>query len=604
MNVMQPMSSYRRAPRAVSTAALLACLFCVNLSRALADGPSQAAVHATPAEITALNLGLTPSGTGVRVAVAEAGDGITQLSPANANMPAAGTGSGQINIVAGTTLADHATFVTGVIMEKNNNGIAPNSIMNQSGGGFVPELLLRSQTMITTRAGGNSASILNWSWHNVAGAVPAVASNGTSLETRWADWAAIPAALPGNVRVENKVIVVAGNETASNTRFTPWDNYNGITVGATSTNNYTQLATYNGVAGAGVGTRNVTTDASPYGNGRVGRLKTDIVAPGGGDGVVLASPVLKNGVRDTNNDGLNDNNGYGGTSFAAPHVAGGAALLTELGVAKNFTRNELVLKSVLLNGADKTGLTDHNGAYAEEGLVAQTKTGTAGANQPIYIGWDSDLGTGLLDVSESLREYNAGQFAPGPVPLTGWDLNEVGTGGPGLTSQWYDLNEGVEGLKSIRATLSWNRLINLSDQIRADFNTEEWNTEDLNGDGILQPAEDVNNNGMTEQETFSTFALNDLDLEIWNQTLGSRTFFSSSDMDSIEHVDWLVPIGMRHDDFAIRVLRFNQFGSADDRYGLAWTTAVPEPGTLVLMALGGGLAMLWGRRRANRAARV
>lgn len=260
--------------------------FCVGA--ALADTASRAAINASPAQLGGLGLPVVPTGAGVKIAVAEAGEGIPELNPPNNFMPAAGPAGGQngrVTIVAtaGDVVGSHATMVSGIIIINTSDGVAQSSQVFAAGHGNLNDRILNSQTML--QAGGNNASILNWS---LAGGG---AGNGTTLGTQWADWAAIT---QGGHPIQDKTIVIAGNEPPP--LFTPWDAFNGITVGATSTNNYRQLATYNGNAGAN--TRNVTSDASPYGNGRVGRFKTDIIAPGGGDGVLMIDPVVVGSAED------------------------------------------------------------------------------------------------------------------------------------------------------------------------------------------------------------------------------------------------------------------------------------------------------------------
>jgi hypothetical protein len=206
-----------------------------------------------------------------------------------------------------------------------------------------------------------------------------------------------------------------------------------------------------------------------------------------------------------------------------------------------------------------------------------------------------------MDVGQSLLNYNAGEKNPGFVPFVGWDMGTVGLSGDGQTTRAYTFNQ--PGLARITATLAWNRLVNLGDIAQTGFTNGHWDTEDRNFNGVLNPGEDVDGDGNLDVETLTAMTLNDLDLEIWNTTLGQRVFFSSSDIDSIEHFDWTVPLGMRDNQFELRVTRFRQFGPTDDRFGVAWIAAVPEPSSIALASLGGlvlAAAVLGKRRRSKR----
>ena len=558
---------------AVAATVLCGHLVLSSSTAALADTASLLAIHADPASLTALGLKkpdgspFVPTGAGERVAIVEAGDGIPQLSPANPAMPAAGPAAGAnglVTIVAtpNDVLHSHATFVTGTV-----NDVAGQAVLFEAGSNTTIERLQNCQTLLSSGGGiFKDASILNLSLSSTAGD-----PDGTHVGTQWVDWAARAEVTH---RLEDKLIVIAGNETPAGTRTNPWDNFNGITVGATSQNGYRQLASYNGKTG----TSNFTTDVSPYGNGRTGRLKTDIVAPGGGDFVLLANQVLVGSAEDTfaftTADGVNSDSSFSGTSFAAPHVTGAAALLSEYGRQHGLSLDHR------LNGASKN-VSDHGiggGAWDDHGLIAQKKTNGQGIRQDIYIGWDADLGTGLLDVANSLTNYAADEQNPGTVSLTGWDLHSVTE----QTSRLYTLTTPAEGLQSITATLAWDRAVVLNDS---------------NGNDLWDP-------GIFFNETFSASTLDDLDLWIWDATVKDVVFSSTSDMDSIEHVYFDIPAASSHHDFQVVVNFFNDFiPAAQDmiNYGLAWNvlpvTLIPEPPAAILMTAALAVATMIRRSR-------
>jgi hypothetical protein len=235
-----------------------------------------AATHATPADLAAAGL-VGINGTGVTVGVLEAGNGIPFA--ANLFLPAGAIS----NVPQGGREADiitnHATEVTGVIVSQGAiyRGMAPGSSIEAAGTRFVPEMILNGQDM-ATMAFGARATIINMSF-----GFNFHPTNGMSLETLWVDYAAVtvPGALPNSPIPQDILFVIAGNE---GTKGRPSDLFNGINVAATGRRDdgtitgtlvYDQEAWYN--------TSNITTDRSPI--TRLGRVKTDIIAPGGDAGI-------------------------------------------------------------------------------------------------------------------------------------------------------------------------------------------------------------------------------------------------------------------------------------------------------------------------------
>jgi len=586
--------------RKILSIALILGLPC-HSADGLADQTSRLAVQAHPALLRSLGFtkasGVELDGSGVVVGIVEAGSGIPQLASTNLHMPYRGGGAGEIQIYPLTSdlRTDHATTVAGTIMDQFRPagkagapdrtlsfGIAHQAQLVAAPINSTAQIIDRGTTLLQSTAnGGFGASILNVSLHSFA---PAWDIDGNSQLTKWLDWAATTKAAGA---ISDKLVVVAGNETNPNNRNNPWDNYNGITVSATTGANYKQLATYNGVSGV----FNRSIDKSPYATEsdffRLGRFKTDITAPGGGDGTVLAAPVLKGGALDANGDGINDTATWGGTSFAAPHVAGVAALLTEYaGIraaaspANSFSTDHRVLKAVILNGAKTAGLNaparlDEGGnpmpAWTAVGALSRgngaplIKTDAAGGNATrVSIGWDRDFGTGLLDASASLANYKPGRMGPhgadavATVGAVGWDLNTVSTVAPGQHSTdagWrrdYVLPK-LADMTSLIATLTWDRSVS---------------------------------------EGLDAALLSDLDLELFGLKDGVSTPLaaSTSDMDSMEHIFFDDAGQLQSDAFDFFMLRtsfYRSFGAQSESFALAWRVeTVPEPATLGLVVLG------------------
>src|SRR5262249_35291355 len=139
-----------------------------------------------------------------------------------------------------------------------------------------------------------------------------------------------------------------------------------------------------------------------------------------------------------------------GTSFAAPAVSGAASLVyqyyTTTPANQGWSVDHRLVKAIILNGANHF----YNGPNGVQPLMesdnatpwtrlqggplsATPPQGTNAANfggsfPKVRPGLDPQLGTGLLDVVQSLKNYSAGRQGPGIVNPPGWDVNTVAQG--------------------------------------------------------------------------------------------------------------------------------------------------------------------------------
>jgi hypothetical protein len=448
--------------------------------------------------------------------------------------------------------------------------------------------------------------------------------DGSSQFTQFVDWAS---------QNYNVVTTIAGNETGGSFGLdVPTDAYNGLVVGATTTNDGTTSGVFNQMASFNV----INQLPNVPGNPTQLRRTIDLVAPGQNlqdAGLATNAPPGNVLVNDA------------GTSFAAPQVAGAVALISQDSIAKGMgadSRNETVQRAIILNSADKiqgvlgmdhtilrgtvatnnTGGTDNTGAGLN--WVQERAAEVANGVNRNAIPLDSQLGVGQLNVRRAAIQLEAGEQKPGPVNYIGWDYNTVAsvTIG-GSTSQTYALPT-MTGGQWISATLTWDRQINLNDSLVANGKFDAETYIHLNG-GTPQtappprsyayaagdPLTDVNGNGTFDNisESFSTpganqSGLNDLDLFILphgDTNLADAIAESNSSIYNLEHIFFQLPNTITNPtNFDIEVLArdLTQTSTLSQNYSLAWWTAVvPEPGSLTLMAVGGAALVLAHRRR-------
>ncbi len=311
-------------------------------------------------------------------------------------------------------------------------------------------------------------------------------------------------------------------------------------------------------------------------NGTIGgaRQVVDIAAPGtnivaayyggqtGGNGSTLSgSPSGPLGGPDYYSSTI------AGTSFAAPTVAGGVALLDDAAYANLASdpnaRDARVIKAVLMNSADKTTGWDNGQHTDSSGAIITTQ------------GLDNRVGTGRMDLNKAYDQLlsgtkdvaGTGSGNLGAVAQVGWDYGLVHEG---VNNDYY-FTKPLLGGTTFTATLDWFR-----DRSFDNTNTAFDNSYD------------------------------NLDLELWtvvNGVAGTLVAASQSLYNNSEH--FYITLAQTGD----YLLRVKWTGSVFDvvnspnqtTYGLAWSgtfAAVPEPTSLTLMLLGSTGLALSIRRRA------
>ena len=395
--------------------------------------------------------------------------------------------------------------------------------------------------MAGTAIGGAKADVVNSSW---GGDDP----TGTDSVTRLIDALAYAN--------RTTVCLAAGNDSAQ--VLGPASGYNSITVGALA---YDSAAhPYHAVA-----------DFSAKGPNDFYNPKTRTTIPGVRAAVDLAAPgenltlACYGGLTGGHNPDIgedptldtsgNPSGAYyfitaAGTSFASPIVAGGAALLVDLGKARFGSGNATdgrVIKAVLMNSAAKVD-NWNNGQHP----VADP-SGLGGVVIATTQSLDYASGAGRIDLARALRQHTMG--SPGAAP--GRDLSGIGWSyavlQPGGISD-YSIRRFVDAGARMAATLDW-----FVDRATADTTGTE-----------------------------VQFA--NLDLEMWRLTGLDGTpealvAESASLYNNVEHLFLDAPAAGY---YMLRVEwtseNYGLYAPGPEPYALAWS--VPEPGTLCLLLAG------------------
>jgi Subtilase family len=501
------------------------CLWALVLVSTFSIPPAWALDDSVPAVHGDQSRALLGDGTGVVIGFVDSG--IDDTHPA-----LTGRMDAEKNFVTtessntGDDVYGHGTWVASAALSNDPiyTGMAPgahyvNARVLSNVGGFSSDVQVRNGVGYAIDQG---VDIMNLSLSYDA----ATNTGNTQLELM-IDWAAYARGI--------STTLAAGNISSSNPHTTavrgPASAYNGVTVGRT-TADFSQVHTDSANAFTGDG-----------------RMKPDVVAPG--TALTLANDDWEGSAPDWDTN-LN------GTSFAAPHVAGLMAQQIEAGTNLGLSTNPLVIKSTIMNSADK--VLDKGGhAWAPANLT--TPGGVTTTTQPL----DPDSGAGQINGLALAKQYLAGEQGPTGVQPIGWDLDDINNG----ESVDYRINRNLEANTMLTATLTWFRHVGRTD----------------NGDGIVNAA-----------DTFTQLSpLSNLNLEILRN--GVLFAQSLSTKDNVEHLNLLITDEAK---YTLRVIG-QSVSSGAEQFALAWwgTAIIPEPSSLALAVLGWAGLATW-RRRSRR----
>lgn len=456
--------------------------------------------------------------------------------------------------IADESVEEHANNVASVMISQDKmlRGVAPEASLYAAAVGPLseftgqPEECLAAQHVALQNSGDVRA--INFSFGEPLNRDPrrqAARLDGDALLTQCIDWSS---------RVHKLLYVIAGNQGRGGIPI-PTDNFNAINVAYSKRID----GKFVRVDYANLSSEPISTNY--YGPGpesNVGdRRSINIVAPG--SNIEMLDP---DGTRIVNS----------GSSFAAPHVVATVALLQEFGDrqfragASNWSlafREPLVMKSVILNAADK--LQDEgNGNLLGMSRTLLDESGRdwreGDAYQDEKIPLHAELGTGHLNAYRAYEQLAGGQWAPGEVPLVGWNysaalneaalneaaLDELETSGLETSSLEmssnaadYIFEQPLAADSYVSATLTWERIVDLEAS-----------------DDYFDPG-----------ESFTGKALSNLDLYLMpadTDDIGESVWSSVSTEDSLEHI--FIPV-TEEGRYKLRVV---QKGGAVEPYAIAW----------------------------------
>ncbi|MEI8340282.1 MAG: S8 family serine peptidase [Verrucomicrobiota bacterium] len=468
----------------------------------------------------------------------------------------------------------HGTFVAGIMANNASvsvsgtaypfSGVAPGAAYYGavfSGADTKAGFLTLNQSLhyLTIVAG---AQTINNSWGSTVTDASQLDGNGATalLMDEYAGYHGKTGGTTGQY-LDKLMVISAGNSGEGNgLPGSPADSYNGLSVGALDATNPNANALVD--AGRAPFARIASYSSyKPLANGRNG---VDLVAPGTNLWSDLAINVAQNDFGIPGNSAIAGV--ASGTSFAAPHVTGEAALLygaatfpltsgtTNKGTA--LSTDHKLIKAILINSADKIPGLDANGnaqSSWQPGLVVTGSDGTPTALAPLNYA----VGSGKADANRAFQEYSESGNSF-------WDLNALSTEGSGRfytfgTGKFISLSSNQPFLFSLTATLVWDRHVDLTV------------STDLNDPSVGSVTKDL---------------LSDLDLILQEEIspgVWSNIFISAGTLGNIDQIYMPELSGTANYRLEVLATTLADPATGGEDYALAVDfQTVPEPGTGLL----------------------
>jgi len=280
-------------------------------------------------------------------------------------------------------------------------------------------------------------------------------------------------------------VASAGNSgPTSNTVGSPGSDYNAITVAALgNANTFDTVASFSSRAPQAFGYVTASGTVTVAGV----RAAVDIAAPGtsivaafwggqaGGNNPTLASSTNQGTSADVYS-------AVQGTSFAAPLVAGGAALVASAAKtlpalsANSDAVQSVVVKSLLLTGADKTSGWSNGQQSVVVGGTSYIRT-TQSLDYAVGAGRMDLTTTFDLQLNGQTDVVGTGTGSLGQVARLGWDYGNAVVG----VNNDYVITDALTGSTTLTTSLSWQRnrffdfgTTEYADVAQANLNVSVW----------------------------------------------------------------------------------------------------------------------------------